>query len=118
VPQTVIGRYSPLQRYVARVGGMRVSMHGGLRERLVEICVEEFPVDAREDQMEAVLVARVRSRARQQYGSVVAFILVSILTQLIVKAVIAWWKNHHSHQVLMYGWHKEATQRAKKDSDV
>lgn len=109
--------YSPLQRYVSRVGGMRVSMHGGLRERLVEMCVEEFPTDAPPDKIEAVLLARVRARAKTQYSSVVAFLLISVLAQLIVRAVIAWWSQHHSHQVLLYGWQQEA-RRAKANPDV
>jgi hypothetical protein len=82
----------------------------------VEWAVEEFPVDAPAERMEEVLAARLRIRARDKYGSVIAAILISVLAQLIVKAIIAWWKKNHAHKVLMYGWQEQS--RAQKNPDV
>jgi hypothetical protein len=108
--------YEPLKRYVARAGGVRLSTHPALRDRLVEWAVEEFPADAPEDRMAEVLSARLRLRVRDKYGSVIAAILISVLAQLIVNAIVAWWKKNHSHKVLMVGWQEQA--RAQKNTDL
>lgn len=105
--------YKSLRDFVTREGGIRVSMHGPLRDQLVDWCVEDFPVDAPPERMCEVLSARVRIRAREKYGSVIAAILISILSQLIVKLVIEWWRRNHSHRVLMVGW-----QRAAQNKDI
>ena len=112
MPQT----YEPLKKFVARAGGIRLSMHPALRDQLVEWAVEDFPADAPPERMQEVLSARLRLRARDKYGSVIAAILISILAQLIVKAIVAWWNKRHAHQVLMVGWQEQA--RAKKNPDV
>ena len=109
--------YAPLREFVARQGGIRVSMHGALRDQLVDWCVEEFPVDAPRERMQEVLSARVRLRAREKYGSVIAALLISVLAQLIVKIIIEWWKKNHSHRVLMYGWQQQIA-NAKKNPDI
>lgn len=101
-------RYSTLKQYVSRTGGMRLAMHGAVRDQLVEMAVEEFPFDAPDDKRVEVLAARLRLRAREQYGSVVIVLLVSVLANLIAKLVVEWWRKNHSHKVLMYGWHKNA----------
>lgn len=105
--------YAPLREFVSRQGGIRASMHGPLRDQLVDWCVEEFPADAPPDRMEEVLMARIRLRARERYSSVIAALLISVLAQLIVRLVIEWWRRNRSHKVLMYGW-----QRAAKNSHL
>ena len=112
MPQT----YEPLKKFVARAGGIRLSMHPALRDQLVEWAVEDFPADAPPERMQEVLSARLRLRARDKYGSVIAAILISILAQLVVKAIVAWWNKRHAHQVLMIGWQEQA--RAEKNPDV
>ena len=87
---------------------MRLAIHGDLRDQLVEMAVQEFPFDAPDDKKAEVLAARLKRRAREQYGSVIAMILIGILVNLITKAIIEWWKKNHSHRVLMYGWYAEA----------
>lgn len=107
--------YSPLKNYVAQKGGLRLSVQHRLRDKLVDWAVEEFPLDADDEHGEEVLAARLRIRARQQYGSsIIAMALVSILANLIARLVWEWWRNRHSHRVLMHGW----CQRAKESSDV
>lgn len=103
--------YKTLKDYVSRAGGMRLAMHGTLRDQLVEMAVEEFPFDAPDEKRVEVLAARLRVRARERYGSVIAMILVSVIANLIAKLIVEWWRKHHSHKVLMYGWHKNAQAR-------
>lgn len=100
--------YKALKDYVSRAGGMRLAMHGQLRDQLVEMAVEEFPFDAPDERRVEVLAARLRLRARGRYGSVVIMLLVSVLANMIAKLVVEWWKRHHSHKVLMYGWSRNA----------
>lgn len=109
-------RYEPLKKFVMRSGGIRLSAHPALRDQLVEWAVEEFPVDADPSRVAEVLTARLRIRAREQFGSVIASILIWVLVQLIVKAVVAWWNKNHAHRVLMAGWGVQA--RAQKNPDL
>jgi len=110
------GYYEPLKNYVAKAGGIRLATHPSLRDQLVEWAVEDFPSDAPPERMQEVLSARLRLRARDKYGSVIAAILISVLAQLIVRAIIAWWNKRHAHRVLMYGWQEQA--RAEKNPDL
>jgi hypothetical protein len=83
-------------------------MHPRLRDRIVEIAVEEFPADAEPVHVEDVLKARVNRRVKQKYGSIMATILIGVLVNIIVKLIVEWWLSHMSHRVLMKGWHKNA----------
>jgi hypothetical protein len=83
-------------------------MHPRLRDRIVEIAVEEFPADAEPVHVEEVLQARVRRRVRQTYGSVLATVLIGVLVNIIVKLIVEWWFARVSHRVLMQGWHQNA----------
>ena len=109
-------KYKVLKDYVCRQGGIRVLMHGPLRDQLIEWAVEDFPADADPERMAEVLSARLRIRAREKYGSVIAAILISVLAELIVKAIIAWWQKRQAHRVLLIGWQEQA--RAEKNSDL
>ena len=106
--------YQPLKEYVIRHGGVRLSMHGGVRDRLVEMAVEEFPIDAPDERKVEVLVARLRRRASDQYGSILAMLLIGVLVNLVSRVIVEWWKRNHSHKVLMYGWQRNA----QKNPDV
>jgi hypothetical protein len=106
-------RYGSLKEFVAKRGGLRLAIHGGLRDQLVEMAVEDYPLDAPPDRMEDVLAARLRLRCRKKYGTVVAMLLISILANLVARAVWEWWKNRHVHRVLMTGW-----QYAAKNPDL
>lgn len=105
-------KYGSLKRFAAEKCGRRGQIHRGIRDRMVEIAVEEFPADAPDDRVLEVLQARLRLRVKQEYGSVVAILLISVLANLIARAVWEWWKKNHSHKVLMRGWQEQA--RAKE----
>lgn len=95
----------PLKDFVRHRGGTRLALHGGLRDRLVEMAVEEFPgADCPLDRVEEVLRARMNIRIRREHGSVVAMILIGVLVNVIVRLVTEWWFQKRSHRVLMEGW--------------
>lgn len=100
--------YTPLKMFVRKRCGIRLAAHGSLRDRIVEMCVEEFPIDADKSRGLEVLHARVNRRVRQEYGSVIAVILISVLANLIARAVWEWWLARDSHRVLMAGWNLRA----------
>jgi hypothetical protein len=106
-------KYQPLKEFVAEGGGARLRFHRGVRDRLVEIAVEEFPIDAPEDKIKEVLVARMRRRVSQESGSVVAIILLNVLCSFVANLVWDWWKKRHANVALMAGWQREAA-RAKE----
>jgi hypothetical protein len=102
--------YRPLKSFVARRGGFRLSMHGPIRDRLVEEIVACWPDDCPVDRVEEVVKARMAVRLRKRYGSVIAMFLLSALVNALVKLVIEWWIERNSHRVLMSGWAKNAAQ--------
>lgn len=102
------GHYRPLKSFVAAKGGTRLRLHAPLRDRLVGWVVEEWPIGCPPDRIEEVVVARMKVRLREQYGSVIAMFLVSVLVNAIVRLVIEWWFSRESHRVLMQGWASES----------
>lgn len=98
--------YHSLKSFVARRAGMRLAMHGRLRDRLTEIIVEEWPVGCKPEHLEEVLRAKVSLRVREKYGSV--------LVNALVKIVLEWWFAREAHRVLMVGW----AQNAAKNPNV
>lgn len=100
--------YETLKATVKGQGGLRFAAHGRLRDRLVDACVEEWPVDCPPDKIEVVLRARMHIRCREQYGSIILSLLLYALVDFVVKAVVAWWFDKRSHRVLMEGWARRA----------
>jgi hypothetical protein len=101
--------YRALKSYVAAAGGTRLRLHAPLRDRLVEMVVEEWPDEfCPVDRIGEVVTARIRIRLQERYGSVVAMFLISVLVNAIVRLAIEWWLKRDSHRVLMYGWSKQA----------
>lgn len=101
-------QYPTLKSFVARKAGMRLAMHGRLRDRLTEIIVEEWPIGCRPEHLEEVIRARVSRRVRETYGSVIAMFLISMLVNALVKIVLEWWFAREAHRVLMVGWAQNA----------
>ena len=99
--------YRPLKDYVARRGGMRLAMHDRLRDQLVEASVEDWPDGCDPDKIEEVVCARLRLRVKQQYGSLMALLLISIIANIVGRLVVQWWRERHSHRVLMHGWYAQ-----------
>lgn len=97
-------KFRPLKDFVARRGGLRLSLHGRLRDQIVEAIVEEWPESCEPSQVEQVVKARMKVRLRKQYSSVIGVLLLSALVNIIVKLVVEWWLDRNSHRVLMHGW--------------
>jgi len=104
--------YSALKRVVAQRGGIRLAIHGGLRDQIVDMIVLEWPDDCDEDKIAEVLRARCAIRIQKKYGSVIAMFLIGVLANFIIKIVIEWWKNRRSNKVLMAGWSTRAKEAA------
>lgn len=101
-------QYRPLKSFVAAKGGARLRLHSYLRDRLVDWVVEEWPIGCPPDRIEEVVLARMKVRLREQYGSVIATFLVTVLVNAIVRLVVEWWFSRESHRVLMHGWASES----------
>jgi hypothetical protein len=107
-------RYRALKNYVAQKGGLRLSMHGGLRDQLVEAVVEEWPVGCSASRVDEVVRARVARRLRTKYGGLLSSFVISVLANLVIRLVVEWWLDRNSHRVLMEGW----SRRAQKAEDL
>ena len=102
-------KYGSLKDFVRKRGGLRLAVHGKLRDQLVEIGVEEFPLDADDEHGPAVLAARIKRKADEKYGfAIITMILVSVIANLVARAIWEWWKKRQAHQVLMAGWQAQA----------
>lgn len=101
-------KYRPLKDYVARRAGIRLAFHPALRDRLVDMAVEEFPADASAEHVAEVLKARMARRVRGEYGSVIAMLILGAIVNVIVRLIVEWWLKRNSHRVLMAGWNKSA----------
>lgn len=100
--------YRPLKSYVARRGGARLSTHGRMRDSLVEYAVEHWPHDCPSDRLEEVVRARLVLRVQEQYGSLLAAFLISLLVNSLARIIVDWWFERNSHRVLMEGWARAA----------
>lgn len=100
-------KYAPLKGYVLRRGAMRLALHGRLRDRLIDYIVEDWPANCPTDRIEEILAARISIRLREQYGSVIAVVLLSALANLVIRLVVEWWFEKESHRVLMNGWSEQ-----------
>lgn len=101
-------QYGALKTFVSRKGGLRLAMHAPLRDRLVELVVQEWPLGCDPANIPDVVSARVRVRLREQYSSVVAMFLLTVFLQIVVKIIVEWWFSRQANRVLMAGWAKQA----------
>lgn len=103
-------QYRSLKSFVAKKGGYRLAMHGNMRDRLIEMIVEEWPVGCPPERLEEVLRAKMSLRIKKRYGSVLAMFLIGVLVNALVKIIIEWWFAREAHRVLMVGWNQNAQQ--------
>lgn len=103
--------HAPLKQYVSKRGGFRLASHTRLRDRLVDMAIEEWPESCDPDKIRDVLKARMGIRVRKEYGSILAMFIISVLVNAIAKIVVEWWFARDSHRVLMLGWHRNASDR-------
>jgi hypothetical protein len=108
--------YAPLRSFIRRRGGLRVAAHGKICDRLIDIGVEEWPQECPPDKIRDVLRARMNIRVRQEYGSIVALIIIGVLVNVISRLIMEWWFKEDSHRVLMAGWNHRATKEKVRRS--
>jgi hypothetical protein len=97
-------RYGSLKDYVSTRAGARGRANGRLRDRLVEIAVEEFPVDATDDEQLPALRGRMKARVKQEYGFILSSIIIGVLIQFLAQLVIDWWRERRKNKTLMVAW--------------
>ena len=95
-------RHAPLKRYVRERGGLRLAAHGRFRDQCVDWAVADWPgdVEGPEDRLRERLIARTR----EEYGSIVAMLLIGIAVNLICRLIVEWWRKRHLNQALMSAW--------------
>lgn len=76
--------------FVVRGGGPRLFGQRRLVRRCCEWASAEWPGPDEE-----LVAAVLRRRAREESGSVVAAMLVSVLANLIARLIVQWWKSRH-----------------------
>jgi hypothetical protein len=103
-----MSHYAPLREYVSRKGGLRLASHSRLKDRLIDMAVEEWPEACDPEMITDVLKARMAIRVKKQYGSILAMFIISVLVNAIAKIVVEWWFSRDSNRVLMMGWHRNA----------
>lgn len=76
--------------FVVRGSGIRLAGQRRFARRCCEWVAAEWP--GPDEEMVAEIIRR---RAREEYGSVVAAIFVSVLANLIARLIVQWWKSRH-----------------------
>lgn len=94
--------YAPLKRFVRERGGLRLAARGRFRDQCVDWAVADWPGDVEgvEDRLRERLVARTK----EQYGSVVATLLIGIAVNLICRLIVEWWKKRQLNRSIMAAW--------------
>ena len=100
--------YAALKRHVERAGGIRLAMHGGLRDQMVDLAVFWFPVDCDPAWMEEVLEARLALAVRARRPGWSGILLVALIARPVCRIVTEWYLEKSSHQTLMRGWNAQA----------
>lgn len=97
-------RYRPLKEFVRERGGVRLAAHGRFRDRCVEWAVADWPTDCEPERLEDVLRARLSRRTREEYGSIMAALLIGIAVNLICRIIVDWWERRRANKALMVAW--------------
>ena len=106
-------RYRPLKEFVRERGGLRLAAHGRFRDRCVEWAVADWPTGELPGEVEGILRDRLAARTREEYGSILATLLIGIAVNLICRLIVEWWRRRRLNQAFMEVW-----SRAAKNPDV
>ena len=101
-------RYRPLKEFVRERGGLRLAAHGRFRDRCVEWAVAEWPPACPPRKIEGILRERLAARTREEYGSIVATLLIGIAVNLICRLIVDWWERRRLNQAFMEVWSRAA----------
>lgn len=103
-------RYGQLRERVRRRGGMRVSMFPDLRDRIVDICVAQWPRDYPNNELQSELERRVSAELKtdSKYGSVILTIIMMAVVSKAVSLIIEWVLERLENRTAMEAWHASA----------
>ena len=97
--------YAPLKRFVRERGGLRLAARGRFRDQCVDWAVADWPTGELPGEMEDRLRERLVARTREQYGAVIASLLIGIAVNLICQLIVEWWRKRRLNQAFMAVWH-------------
>lgn len=104
-----MSEYNELREYIRDRGGLRVSSHGGFRDRVIDWIVADWPVGCREDQLAEEVMARMAVRLRKKYSSAILTFLLYVVVSQIVKLAIEWFLERQQNRDLMMTYHAKAS---------
>lgn len=102
-------RYHELREYIVEHGDIRVSTHRGLRDKIINWIVEDWPVGSREDELAEVLMHAMAIRLRGKYNSVILTFLLYVVVSQLVKLAIDWFLERLENRQLMMQYHAQAS---------
>ena len=102
-------RYQELREYIVKHGDIRVSTHRGLRDKIINWIVEDWPVGSREDELAGILMQSMAIRLREKYNSVILTFLLYVVVSQLVKLAIDWFLERLENRQLMMQYHAQAS---------
>lgn len=102
-------KYAELHEYIIVNGDIRLSVNRPLRDKIINMVVEEWPVGCREDELAQVLMDRIAGRLAGQYASVILTFILYILVSQVVQLAIEWFLERLANRELMMQYHAQAS---------
>lgn len=102
-------RYQELREYIVERGDIRVSTNRGLRDKVINWIVEDWPVGRREDELAEALMHAMAIRLRERYNSVILTFLLYVVVSQLVKLAIDWFLERLENRQLMMQYHAQAS---------
>ena len=102
-------KYQELREYIDKHGDIRVSTHRGLRDKVINWIVEDWPVGSREDELASILMQSMAIRLREKYNSVILTFLLYVVVSQLVKLAIDWFLERLENRQLMMRYHAQAS---------
>lgn len=84
----------PLTDYVGR----RVRRHRWFARRCCEWVIAEAPAELDRETVEEI----IRRRSREEYGSVLAAILLPLLLNLVAGLIVEWWRRRNGSWLVRF----------------
>lgn len=80
-----------MTEFVLQSGGRRLI---GQRRFVRKCC--DWVIEAQPEPTETAVLDVIKKKSREEYGSILGAILVTVAAQLIVKAILEWWKRRQN----------------------
>lgn len=106
--------YEPLKAAVEQAGGIRLAMHGGLRDQVVDMAVLHWPRRCEDERLEEVLAARVAIAIRAMRPGWQGVLVTALVGVPVCRMVVDWTRAKRSNERMMQEWNLDA----QADTDV